>query len=208
MPRNAPDRVQEHRLTLGTYERQQIEPLIQEVTSAAKGAKVATWTAAIGAVALPMALVTAGGAIALGLVGFGLDNVLDRERIRDVLLGTPSVTRTRRDGTEQTIDNLFFGVPIIGPLFGTGMRIGERTVEAATGTINTVDDAVKAAVGTVTTDYQDAILRRQATEARADQAGRTSAGGGTIGTRTAPRDPGAADPRNRWSSGSAGGWSV
>ena len=208
MPRNAPDKVTEHRLTLGTYERQQIDPILAEIRQAARGARVATWGAAIGQVALPLAIASGAGVLALGLVGLGLDGNLDRERIRDVILGTPSVRRTRRDGTEQEVQNPFFGVPIVGPLFGTGMRVGEKTAEAVSKTANAVDDALVAAVGTVSSDYRDAILRRQATEARANQAGRSSAGGGPSGTRQAPRDPGAADPANRWTSAGAGGWSV
>jgi hypothetical protein len=208
MPRNAPDAVTETRLTLGTWERNQVQPILDEVASAAKAAKWAAFGASAGSVMTPLVIGGVGGALALGLVGFGLGDALDKERIRNIILGTPQVERTRADGTTQTIENLFFGVPIIGPLFGTGMRIGTSTAEAVTSAAASVDEALTDVVGAITSDYQDAILRRQATEARADQAGRSTAGGGPIGTRPAPRDPGAADPRNRWTSASGGGWSV
>jgi hypothetical protein len=203
MPRNAPDKVTEHRLTLGTFERSQIEPLLVEMRQAAKGAKVATWSAAIGAVAMPLAIASVGGAVALGLVGFGLDGNLDRQSIRDVILGTPSVRRTRKDGTEQEIENPFFGFPIIGPLFGTGMRIGEKTAEATTQTVTTVTTAVETAIQETaaaveaTVDYQDAILRQAA--ARGSQ---TASGASTIETQ----QRGNQGRGWSWASVLSGGW--
>jgi len=208
MPRRAPDSTQEMRVTLGTFERSQLEPVLKSAARANTSESVLRYASAFNQVALPLAIAGVGGALALGLVGLGLDGALDRERIRDVILGTPNVRRTRRDGTEQVIENPFFGVPIIGPLFGTGMRIGEKTAEAVTDTINTVDDAISDAVGSVSSEYQDASLRGNVRRARENQRGRSSAGGGPIGTAPAERNPDAADARNRWTSASAGGWSL
>jgi len=200
MPRSAPEKVVEHRITLGTYERARLE-------QAANTARNAAIVASVGRIVPSIALASVGAALGLGLIGFGLDSDLDRERIRDVLIGTPNVRRTRRDGTEQVVENIFFGVPILGPLFGTGMRIGEKTAEAVSNTANAVDEALTSVMGSVSSEYQDEILRRKAAEGRADQAGRSTAGGGPIGAREPPRDPSAADPANRWTSASAGGWS-
>lgn len=136
MPRAAPTSVIEQRLTLGTYERAKIEELEQY-------GKRALMVGSLSAVALPMALVGAAGAISIGMVGFGLNNDLNKEAIRNILIGVPSIRRTRADGSEQTIDNIFFGVPIIGPLFGTGMRIGEKTAEATTRAVSAVEEAVQ-----------------------------------------------------------------
>lgn len=202
LPRSAPDQVREHRLTLGTYERNQVEPILAEVRQAARGAKVATWSAAIGAVAMPLAIASVGGALALGMVGFGLDGNLDRQAIRDVILGTPSVRRTKADGTEQEIENPFFGFPIIGPLFGTGMRIGEKTAEATTAAADVVATAAKDAADAVglspdDVDYQDAILRQAA-----KRGSQTASGASTIETQ----QQGGQGRGWSWASVLSGGW--
>lgn len=63
MPRKAPDKVTEHRITLGSYERQAvIEPLEQALTSTARIAQVAAVAGSVGAVA-------AGTGVALAAYG-------------------------------------------------------------------------------------------------------------------------------------------
>tara|TARA_R110000751_G_scaffold185900_1_gene292361 strand:+ start:475 stop:900 length:426 start_codon:yes stop_codon:yes gene_type:complete len=60
MPRRAPDQVQEHRITFGTFERQFVTETKNDIE---KGVKVA----AISAVAVPVAAVTG-----FGLLGYGI----------------------------------------------------------------------------------------------------------------------------------------
>lgn len=187
MPRSAPSTVVEQRITLGTYERQQAEHLLTAV-------RRATIAQASARAASSLGLITVGGAVALGLVGLGLGDDLDRERIRDVILGTPSVRRTKADGTEQVIENPLFGVPILGPLFGTGMRIGEKTAEVVTETVAAVSGTVEGAM-------------RAAADPESYARPPSSAGGWTPPGSPSAGDARNADPARRWSSASAGGWS-
>ncbi len=137
MPRASPTQVIEQRLTLGTYERNKIE----EVERLAKRSLT---VAGVGAVAMPLAVVGAAGALAVSMTGLGLGDVLDKEAIRNITIGAPSVSRTRRDGSEQVIENPLFGVPLLGPLFGTGMRLGEKTAEATSATVEAIANALDA----------------------------------------------------------------
>lgn len=123
-------------MTLGNYERKSLERIERTL-------KVRTWTDTVSALAMPFAVVGAAGALGVALVGFGLNDDLNKEAIRNILIGVPEVKRTRRDGTEQVIENPAFGVPIIGPLFGTGLRIGEKTAEATTRAVDAALTAVE-----------------------------------------------------------------
>ncbi len=136
MPRASPTQVIEQRLTLGTYERNKIEEVERIAT---RGLTVAT----VGAVAMPLAIAGAAAAVSVGLVGFGLSDDLDREAIRNLIIGTPSISRTKLDGSEQVINNPVYGIPIIGPLFGTGLRIGEYTAEGVTGAVGKAAEALE-----------------------------------------------------------------
>lgn len=162
MPRAKPDRVVEHRLTLGNAERTMLVEAGKQARTYGYGrlgvqATTGTLSAIAGA--------SAAGVIALGLIGLGLNGNLDREAIRNLTIGAPAVERTRQDGSAQVIENPLYGVPILGPLFGTGMRIGEKTAEAASSVVAAVQDGVS---------YQDAILREAAKNGSATATGATT----------------------------------
>ncbi|MGB0377283.1 MAG: hypothetical protein ACPGGE_00560 [Poseidonia sp.] len=142
MPRAAPAQVVEQRVTLGTYERNKLARL-------ERLARVNAATLGVNRVLMPMAVAFSSTAGALALVGLGLGSNLDKERILDVIIGTPSIKRTRADGSEQEIANLFYGVPVLGPLFGTGMRIGEKSAEATTNLWTKTVEAVEEAEATL-----------------------------------------------------------
>ena len=142
MPRAAPAQVVEQRITLGTYERNKLARL-------ERLARVNAATQGLNRVLMPMAVAFSSTAGALALVGLGLGSNLDKERILDVIIGTPSIKRTRADGSEQEIANLFYGVPVLGPLFGTGMRIGEKSAEATTNLWTKTVEAVEEAEATL-----------------------------------------------------------
>lgn len=135
MPRASPTSVVVQRVEFGNVERE----LLRSTRNLAR-AQIAsrTFTGTLSA----LAGATAGGVLALSLVGLGLNGDIDREAIRNLTIGAPAVERTRLDGSAQVIENPLFGVPILGPLFGTGMRIGAKTAEATT---TIVDEVARAA---------------------------------------------------------------
>lgn len=142
MPRAAPAQVVEQRVTLGTYERNKLARL-------ERMARINSATLGLNRVLMPLAVGFSSTAGALALVGLGLGSNLDKERILDVLIGTPTIKRTRADGSEQVIENIFHGVPIFGPLFGTGMRIGEKSAEVTTNLWTKTVEAVEEAEATL-----------------------------------------------------------
>lgn len=137
MPRAAPTTVVEQRITLGQFERQ---ALLRAGREARTGLGLSIGASMIGRVAVPLAIASGAAAIALGLAGMGLGQNLDKEKIEAITIGTPDVKRTRMDGTEQTIPNIAYGIPVIGPLFGTGMRIGEKSAETVSGFFAAIED--------------------------------------------------------------------
>ncbi len=136
MPRAAPTQVVEQRITLGTYERNELRRLERQ-------AKVGLALSGVSAVAVPLAIGTSAVAVGLGLLGFGLGSDLDKDRLKELVIGTRDVRRTRKDGTEQVIKNPLYGVPVLGPLFGSGMRFGEVTAEATTTVVDEVLSAIE-----------------------------------------------------------------
>lgn len=155
MPRAAPTQVVEQRITLGTYERNELRRLERQ-------AKVGLALSGVSAVAVPLAIGTSAVAVGLGLLGFGLGSDLDKDRIKELVIGTQEVRRTRKDGTEQVIKNPLFGVPVLGPLFGSGMRFGEVTAEATTTvideiltTIENVEETIRENLSDTFTDLTD-----------------------------------------------------
>lgn len=150
MPRAAPTSVVEQRITLGTYERNELRRLERQ-------AKIGLGITGLSAVAVPLAIGTAAVAVSLGLAGFGLGNDLDKEAIRNLVLGTPVINRTRRDGSEQEIKNPLFGVPVLGPLFGTGMRLGEASAEATTSLVDQVLSGIESLEDTLKQNISDTL---------------------------------------------------
>ena len=136
MPRAAPSQVVEQRITLGSYERNELRRLERQ-------AKIGLGISGLSAVAVPLAIGTSAVAVGLGLLGFGLGSDLDKERLGDLVIGTPDVRRTRKDGSEQVIKNPLYGVPVLGPLFGSGMRFGEVTAETTTAIVDEVINAIE-----------------------------------------------------------------
>lgn len=145
VPRKAPDVVNEHRLTLGTYERQAVEPLAQAVRRASYVATAASTTIGVG-------LLTVAGATAFfGLQAWLNINDLKSEAnelgekvkggVKTAVFGPDKIKANKppppdssfigdafRDPDDpMSYRNPWAGVPVIGPLFGLGMKIGVET---------------------------------------------------------------------------------
>lgn len=148
MPRAAPTSVVEQRITLGTYERAELRRLERQ-------AKIGLGISGLSAVAVPLAIGTGAVAIGLGFLGFGLGSDLDKQAIRNLVIGTPEVKRTRADGSEQAIKNPLYGIPVLGPLFGSGMRLGETTAEATTSIFTKAVEAVEEVEQTLRDNLSD-----------------------------------------------------
>ena len=144
MPRKAPNNVAEQRITLGTFERDLLKPIIK-----AQAARDNTRTAAIAGVGL----VATAGVLGVGWLafeafmltkGFATEYEATKEKIKKsveaVTVGLPSYKtenppppagstgsqfRDPEDPTRRV--NPAAGVPVVGALFGLGMVIGEKT---------------------------------------------------------------------------------
>jgi len=140
MPRRGPDQVIERRMTLGTYERNLLEPVLK-----AQATRDNVRTASLVGVGL---IATAGvvGASWLAFEAFMLSRGLlseyenTKEKIKTGIeaatVGLPSYKASNpdpastlfRDPDDPTRRiNPAAGVPVVGALFGLGMVIGEKT---------------------------------------------------------------------------------
>ena len=141
MPRKGPDNVAEQRITLGTYERDLLKPILK-----AQATRDTVRTAGF----VGVGLVATAGVVGVGWLGFqafmlskGLTGEFEaakdkvKEAIEAVTVGLPSYKTTAppnpkdtrfRDPNDPTKRvNPAAGVPIVGALVGLGMVIGEKT---------------------------------------------------------------------------------
>lgn len=144
MPRTAPDTVQEHRVTLGTFERQALTPMLK-AQARRDNIKTASYATAgllgLGALA---------GVGFLGVQAWLLINDLKDEAdafgekikkgVETAVFGPKSIktnkpppppdsfmARYRDEDDPMKRKNPWYGVPFVGSVFGVGMWIGEKT---------------------------------------------------------------------------------
>ena len=115
MPRKAPDVVNEHRITFGTYERQAIiEPLEQTINNAARVTQVAAVAGSVGAVAAGTGVVLAAYGLWRWLGASPLEEFKETftETVQNVGKGTVDVLNndiigTTDDVVRQTFEEIF-----------------------------------------------------------------------------------------------------
>lgn len=142
MPRNAPDEVKEHRLTLGSFERGVLTPMLK---AQARQDNIKTASNAI------TGLLAAGAIAGVGFLGvqawLKINDLKEDakemgEKLKDgastVVFGPKSV-KTNKPPSGGPMDiyrdpndpmkrkNPWHGVPFVGSAFGLGMWIGEKT---------------------------------------------------------------------------------
>ena len=130
MPRKAPTAVNESRVTLGNFEREELQQTLDAVQRQMKINSVVK----VGQTAL-----TAGAIVGVGYLGFLSVSMLAKalgyvgdiaEEVRDaaetVVFGKEEYVtgEVKEDGTPNNIKNPANNIPILGGLFGVGMEIG------------------------------------------------------------------------------------
>lgn len=133
MPRTRPTETVEHRITLGGWERNEIEKwLLPRWGTVAAGF---AWP--VGFAALGAGLVLAGKYIGQGLYGILPDGEIgdtreDGTKMQwwEPIIGKSEYTFDTHDGEgnitgQETTKNWFYPVPILGSLSGSGINLGE-----------------------------------------------------------------------------------
>lgn len=130
MPRKAPSSVNENRITLGNFERDEFKQTLDAVQRQMRINSV---------VAGVQALTTAGAIVGVGYLGFLSIGMIAKalgyagdlvEEVKDtattVIFGQEEYVtgEVKDDGTPNNIKNPANDIPVIGGLFGLGMKIG------------------------------------------------------------------------------------
>ncbi|PXY72582.1 MAG: hypothetical protein CXX80_09520 [Methanobacteriota archaeon] len=140
MPRTRPSQTVEHRVTLGGWERAEVNKYLAP-----------RWVNSLTPLAMPIALVGLAGAVALAgkYIGEGLASVMPDGEIGEtredgtrmawweVFIGKDEYTFTNEDGTTRTYNNFAYGVPLFGPLFGGGINLAEAVRDRGPGWAST-----------------------------------------------------------------------
>ena len=128
MPRTRPSETVEHRVTLGGWERAEVNKYLAP-----------RWINSLTPLAMPFALVGLAGAVALAgkYIGQGLASIVPDGEIGDTredgtkmgwwepFIGKDEYTFTNEDGTTRTYKNWGYPAPLAGPLFGIGINLSE-----------------------------------------------------------------------------------
>jgi len=163
MPRNAPKEVIEHRITLGDFERKRLDELTSAYNRDKWLENIPQVGLGVGLLGIGAGI--AGGAYIIGKVmsehwgilndvfGGNPDGTFWRapeQSIGDMLLFGSKSVETNRDYNEDGVVgdayrdpdnpnrriNPFYGIPVVAPLFGLGMGIGEKTADKFVGLVN------------------------------------------------------------------------
>ena len=130
MPRKAPSVVQESRITLGNFERDEFKQTLDAVQ---RQMKVNTIVRGVQGVTTVAAVVGVGylGFLSIGMIakafGYAGDLVEEvKDTASNIIYGQEEYVtgEYKDDGTPNNIKNPANDIPIIGGLFGAGMKIG------------------------------------------------------------------------------------
>ena len=142
MPRRAPEKTIEHRITFGEVERRELKQFIRELEEVNQSKKVSNYARSITTPVIGLAaaagLGIAGWYVAQGLANLSLGDMSlpslefgevredgTRITLSEMVLGKDSYTFVDENGVPRVYNNPAAGIPFIGGLFGTGINLSE-----------------------------------------------------------------------------------